>query len=97
MPAILVRELSKTFITKRKASGLRGSLRALFRPERYAVEAVQDIPFEMEARELLGFIGSNGAGKSTTIKILTSILFPSGEHAEVLREGCSSFLRDRKY
>jgi ABC-2 type transport system ATP-binding protein len=38
----------------------------------------------MEAGELLGFIGPNRAGKSTTIKILTGILFPTGGQVEVL-------------
>jgi len=84
VPAIQVTQLTKTFRTKRKAAGMRGSLRAVFRPEYQTVEAVRGLTFEMEAGELLGFIGPNGAGKSTTIKILTGILFPSGGQAEVL-------------
>jgi ABC-2 type transport system ATP-binding protein len=84
MTAIRVRDLRKTFITKRKAAGLAGSLRALVRPEQQTVEAVRGISFEMERGELLGFIGPNGAGKSTTIKILTGILHPSSGEAEVL-------------
>ncbi len=84
MPAIQVRNLYKTFTTKRKAAGLRGSLRALFRPDQQTIEAVRGISFDMEPGELLGFIGPNGAGKSTTIKILTGILYPSSGQAEVL-------------
>ncbi len=84
MPAILVRDLAKTFTTKRKAAGLAGSVRAVLRPEVTAVEAVRGLSFEMAEGELLGFIGPNGAGKSTTIKILTGILYPSGGEAEVL-------------
>jgi ABC-2 type transport system ATP-binding protein len=84
MPAIQVHNLSKTFRTKRKAAGLRASLRSLVRPEYSTVEAVRGISFEMEPGELLGFIGPNGAGKSTTIKILTGILFPSSGEASVL-------------
>ncbi len=83
-PAIAVHGLRKTFVTKRKAAGLRGSLRALVRPESERVEAVRGISFEMEPGELLGFIGPNGAGKSTTIKILTGILHPTGGEADVL-------------
>lgn len=84
MPAITVSELHKTFITKRKTSGLRGSLKALFHPDQQAIEAVRNISFQMETGELLGFIGPNGAGKSTTIKMLTGILYPTGGQANVL-------------
>jgi ABC-2 type transport system ATP-binding protein len=84
MPAILVRNLTKTFTAKHKAPGLRGSLRALVKPEMHQVEAVRSLSFEMEAGELLGFIGPNGAGKSTTIKMLTGILYPTSGEAEVL-------------
>src|SRR6266511_2156438 len=84
MPAIEVNNLQKTFKSKRKAAGLGGSLRALFRPEYTSVEAVRSLSFQMEAGELLGFIGPNGAGKSTTIKMLTGILYPSDGEAKVL-------------
>ena len=84
MPAIQVTDLQKTFQSKRKAAGLRGSLRALVRPEYATVEAVRKLSFQMDVGELLGFIGPNGAGKSTTIKMLTGILLPSDGQAQVL-------------
>src|SRR5574339_1017716 len=84
MSAIEVSNLRKTFRTKRKAAGISGSVRALFRPQYSSVEAVRGLSFQMEAGELLGFIGPNGAGKSTTIKMLTGILHPSGGEAQVL-------------
>ncbi|HBY07165.1 MAG TPA: ABC transporter [Chloroflexi bacterium] len=84
MPAICVTHLQKNFRSKRKAAGMGGSLRALFRPQYSIIEAVRDLSFEMESGELLGFIGPNGAGKSTTIKMLTGILHPSGGEASVL-------------
>jgi ABC-2 type transport system ATP-binding protein len=84
MSAIRVRNLRKTFVTRQKAAGLSGSLRALVRPVTREVEAVRAISFDLEPGELLGFIGPNGAGKSTTIKILTGILHPSGGEASVL-------------
>jgi len=84
MPAIEVNNLQKSFQLKRKAAGLGGSLRALFRPEYNSIEAVRRISFQMEAGELLGFIGPNGAGKSTTIKMLTGILYPTDGEAKVL-------------
>ncbi len=84
MPAIEVTQLQKTFQTKRKAEGLGGSVRSLFKPHYNSIEAVRGLTFQMEAGELLGFIGPNGAGKSTTIKMLTGILHPTGGDAKVL-------------
>ena len=84
MPAIKVTNLRKTFSSKIKAAGLRGSLAALVRPVFQTIEAVDGISFEMDNNELLGFIGPNGAGKSTTIKILTGILYPTSGTVDVL-------------
>lgn len=84
MPSIEVINLQKTFQTKRKAAGLGGSMRSLFKPEYSSVEAVRKLTFQMDAGELLGFIGPNGAGKSTTIKMLTGILHPTSGEAKVL-------------
>ncbi|MEZ4867258.1 MAG: ATP-binding cassette domain-containing protein [Caldilineaceae bacterium] len=84
MPAITVHNLHKSFHTKRKAAGLQGSLRSLWKPEWQTVDAVRAISFAMEEGELLGFIGPNGAGKSTTIKMLTGILHPTSGEASVL-------------
>jgi ABC-2 type transport system ATP-binding protein len=45
-----------------------------------ATRAVDDISFRVETGECVGFIGANGAGKSTTIKTLMGFVFPrSGE------------------
>jgi ABC-2 type transport system ATP-binding protein len=84
MTSIKVQNLQKTFQSKRKAAGLGGSVRSLFKPEYSSVTAVNNLSFQMEAGELLGFIGPNGAGKSTTIKMLTGILHPSSGEASVL-------------
>lgn len=81
---VQVSGLAKTFEVKQKAPGLRGSVRALWRPVTTVVPAVADISFSLEEGEMLAFIGPNGAGKSTTIKMLTGILFPSAGQASVL-------------
>ncbi len=46
--------------------------------------AVDSISFEVEAGEIFGFLGANGAGKSTTIRMLCGILPPDGGRAIVL-------------
>lgn len=76
MEAIKVSNLSKTFQVKVKEKGLKGSVKAIFKPVYKTVRAVDDISLLVEKGELLAFIGPNGAGKSTTIKMLTGILYP---------------------
>ena len=45
--------------------------------------ALRDVSFEVKPGDALGLIGSNGAGKSTTLKLLTKILRPTKGHIEV--------------
>jgi len=47
------------------------------------VTALRDLDLEIEEGDAFGFIGPNGAGKSTTIKILATLVRPSGGLAEV--------------
>jgi ABC-2 type transport system ATP-binding protein len=74
---IEVKNLSKSFIIKKRKSGFLGSLQSLFYTEQDTIKAVDDISFQIKPGELVGYIGQNGAGKSTTIKMLTGILKPS--------------------
>lgn len=45
--------------------------------------AVNNISFDVKKGELLGFLGVNGAGKSTTINMLSTLLKPDGGNASV--------------
>ena len=47
-------------------------------------QALSGIDFEVATGELFGLIGPNGAGKTTTIKILTTLLTPTGGDAWIL-------------
>jgi ABC-2 type transport system ATP-binding protein len=40
--------------------------------------AVRNVSFTVQPGEILGYLGSNGAGKSTTVKMLTGLIEPSG-------------------
>jgi ABC-2 type transport system ATP-binding protein len=81
---IQLQNLTKTFVTREKQVGLRGSIRALYRPIRRETQAVKDISFAVDEGERVAFIGPNGAGKSTTIKMLVGILYPTSGEAQVL-------------
>ncbi|MYW02479.1 ATP-binding cassette domain-containing protein, partial [Streptomyces sp. SID3343] len=54
-----------------------------FKTKRGTVEAVRGIDLTVEAGEILGFLGPNGAGKTTTLRMLTTLLAPSGGSATV--------------
>jgi ABC-2 type transport system ATP-binding protein len=84
MPIIHVQDLSKVYRIVEKDPGIAGSFKALFRPRYKEILAVDRLNFAIEPGELVGYIGVNGAGKSTTIKMLTGILIPSGGAVTVL-------------
>ncbi|MGF7141599.1 multidrug/hemolysin transport system ATP-binding protein [Anaerotaenia torta] len=58
------------------------------------MRAVDDISFRVKRGELYGFLGVNGAGKSTTINMLCTLLSP--EEGEVFLCGCRLGREDRK-
>jgi ABC-2 type transport system ATP-binding protein len=78
--AVRVAGLTKVFRTYRREEGLAAALKSLVRRVPTEIAAVADVTFSIEPGEMVGYIGANGAGKSTTIKMLTGILTPtSGE------------------
>lgn len=80
MSIIEVKDLVKTYKTIEKQDGLIGYFKNLIKPKYKEFTAVNKINFNIEEGELVGYIGENGAGKSTTIKMLTGLLTPtSGE------------------
>lgn len=74
---IEVKHISKDFVSQKKYPGLKGAIRGLVSSEKVVKTAVDDISFSIEKGEIVGYIGSNGAGKSTTIKMMTGILTPT--------------------
>lgn len=74
---IEVKHISKDFVSPKKYPGLKGAVKGLFSNEKIVKTAVDDISFKIDKGEIVGYIGSNGAGKSTTIKMMTGILTPT--------------------
>ena len=74
---IEVRNVTKEFVSPKKYPGLKGAIKGLFSREKVRKTAVDGISFHIDKGEIVGYIGSNGAGKSTTIKMMTGILKPT--------------------
>lgn len=73
---IEVKNIKRYYKIAKKEKGLCASLKSLFHRKYEIKKAVDDISFDIKKGEITGFIGKNGAGKSTTIKMLSGILYP---------------------
>jgi ABC-2 type transport system ATP-binding protein len=51
---------------------------------RKRIEAVREATFDVRRGEIFGYLGPNGSGKTTTLKMLMGLVFPTRGHAEVL-------------
>jgi ABC-2 type transport system ATP-binding protein len=77
MVNIIVDRLSKVYPVAIKQPGLRGTVKHFFQRTYREIKAVQDVSFQIEAGEIVGFLGANGAGKTTTLKMLAGLIHPS--------------------
>ncbi|HXW66465.1 MAG TPA: ABC transporter ATP-binding protein [Thermoplasmata archaeon] len=73
-PAIEVRDVTRVFESRKGF---------LFR-EVTRTEALKGVDLRVDTGAIFGLLGPNGAGKTTLVKILATLLLPSGGHAAVL-------------
>ena len=92
---IEVREISKTFALSTKAPGIKGTLKHFFKRETIEKKVVKNINFEIKEGEIVGFLGANGAGKTTILKILCGLLYPSSGYISVA--GSRPFERESSF
>ncbi len=95
MSFINVEHISKTFKVAKKKSGLKATLKNFIKRDYKYIDAIKDISFNIEEGSIVGYIGQNGAGKSTTIKILSGILIPDSGTVSI--DGLVPWLDRKEY
>lgn len=95
MSFINVSHISKTFKVAKRGSGIKATLKSFIKREYKYIDAIKDISFNIEEGSIVGYIGQNGAGKSTTIKILSGILVPDGGECTI--NGLTPWKDRKKY
>ncbi|MDY6430965.1 MAG: ATP-binding cassette domain-containing protein [Bacilli bacterium] len=90
---IQVIDLVKVFRKPIRGKGLIGMVSTLFSRKYTEIRAVDGVSFNIKEGEIVGYIGSNGAGKSTTIKMMCGILTPTS--GKVLIEDKEPYLKRR--
>lgn len=84
MSIIEVRDLYRDYVTKK----------GVIFPKKEIIHAVAGISFDVNEGEIFGLLGQNGAGKSTTIKILITMLAPTSGECRVL--GYNTYGEEKK-
>ncbi|HHY11004.1 MAG TPA: ATP-binding cassette domain-containing protein [Firmicutes bacterium] len=82
-PVITAEGLTKHFRVRLDGDDFRDRMRLFFRPEYRMVKALDGVSFTVRSGESVGYIGLNGAGKSTTIKLLCGVLVPTSGRVTV--------------
>lgn len=83
MPFISVDQLAKNYRVFEKEEGIAGAVKSLFVRKYKEVEAVKGVSFTVEEGEIVGYIGPNGSGKTTTLKMLSGLIRPTYGTVEV--------------
>ncbi|CAA9542754.1 MAG: Efflux ABC transporter, ATP-binding protein [uncultured Thermomicrobiales bacterium] len=81
---INVRDLTMNYRAPVRAEGLASAMGSVFRRTYREIHAVREVSFDLHAGEMVGFIGPNGADKTTTLKMLSGILHPTDGEVRVL-------------
>lgn len=76
-PALVIDNVTKQYSQWQRSGHARDILKNMLHPQKRIITALEHLSFEVAPGEFVAYAGANGAGKSTTIKILSGILSPS--------------------
>lgn len=74
---ISVRNVKKEFKIHEKPEGAKAGIADFFHRKYIQKAAVRGVSFSIARGQIVGLLGENGAGKTTMLKLLTGILFPT--------------------
>lgn len=83
-PALDIVDAGKVYQQWQRTGRARDIVQNLLRPQRRTVRALSHLTLRVMPGEFVAYAGANGAGKSTTIKLLSGILLPSEGTVRVL-------------
>lgn len=83
-PALVLDKVTKEYSQWQRSGETKDIIRNLLRPEKKVVTALNQVSLVIHSGEFVAYAGANGAGKSTTIKILSGILTPTTGEVTVL-------------
>ena len=92
---IEVKNLSKSFEVSSKEPGIKGTIKHFLKRKTKEIKVIKNINFEIEEGEIIGFLGANGAGKTTILKMLCGLLYPSEGYISV--SGYRPFQRKNEF
>lgn len=74
---INIDNVSKVYTIVDREPGLKGTIKSLLHQKTKEIHAVNNLNLHFDTNKIVGVIGKNGSGKSTTFKLLTGLLYPS--------------------
>lgn len=92
---IEVSHIKKYFSRPYREKGLKGMVKTFLSPKKIITKAVDDVSFNINDGQIVGYIGANGAGKSTTIKMMSGILTPTSGH--IYFDGLEPYAHKTRY
>lgn len=81
---ICMKDVTKDYSYYKKEEGIKGSIKNLFFREKLTKRAVDNMNVSIYAGEIVGLIGLNGAGKTTSLKMMSGLISPTEGKIEVL-------------